>query len=80
MGDKLNIRRIAPEDYFFIAGGRKKMMSRYMIDEKIPRMYRGKILVAAEGRKVMWVIGGRASEEYFLRDNTDEVLMMNVLI
>lgn len=80
MGDKLNIRRIAPEDYFFIAGGCKKTMARYMIDEKIPRMYREKLLVAAEGRKVMWVIGGRASEEFFLKDNTDEVLMMNVVI
>lgn len=80
MGDKLNIRRIASEDYFFIAGGRKKTMARYMIDEKIPRMYREKLLVAAEGRKVMWVIGGRASEEYFLKDSTDEVLMMNVVI
>ena len=43
-------------------------------------MYREKLLVAAEGRKVMWVIGGRASEEYFLKDSTDEVLMMNVVI
>lgn len=80
MGDKLNIRRIASEDYFFIAGGRKKTMTRYMIDEKIPRMYRDKLLVAAEGSKVMWVIGGRVSEEFFLTDNTDKVLMMNVVI
>lgn len=80
MGDKLNIRRIAPGDYFIIKGGRKKMMSRYVIDEKIPRQYRNKLLVAAFGSRIMWVIGGRTSEDYFLKDNSEEALIMDIVI
>lgn len=43
------------------AGGRKKL-SDYMTDRKIPGKIRDRIVVAAQGSHILWVVGGRICE------------------
>ena len=50
-------------DYLIVnaASGRKKLKD-YLIDEKVPRLKRDRLLLVAQGSHVLWVIGMRISE------------------
>ncbi len=50
-------------DYLIVnaASGRKKLKD-YLIDEKVPRLLRDRLLLIAQGSHVLWVIGMRISE------------------
>jgi len=61
-------------DYLTLAGGRKKALNRYMIDEKIPRQERDEIWLLAEGHHILWVIGYRISEYYKITEETQTIL------
>ena len=63
-------------DYLTLPGGGHKTVSRYMIDEKIPREQRDKILLLAEGSHVLWVVGHRISEYYKITDDTETILQV----
>ncbi len=78
MGDTLYIRRVRFGDYMIINDGHKKMLTRYVIDKKIPRQYRDRLLVVADGSRIIWIAGGRSSEEYYLKDDSENVLVMNI--
>ena len=54
--------------------GKRKKLSRYMIDEKIPREQRDRIWLLADGDHVMWVIGHRISEYYKITEGTRRIL------
>ncbi|MCH5266427.1 MAG: tRNA lysidine(34) synthetase TilS [Lachnospiraceae bacterium] len=79
--DKINnelILRNPREGDFFVlntAGARKKL-SRYYMDEKIPKHLRGSQLVLAEESHVLWAIPGRISEAYKVSENTKQVLVV----
>lgn len=63
-------------DYFIMdASGKRKKLSRYYIDEKIPGSERKKELVLADGDHVLWAIPGRISSEYKVTDKTKKVLV-----
>ena len=49
-----------------------------MIDEKIPREERDRILLVADGSHVLWIIGYRISEYYKVTDNTHTVLQIQL--
>ena len=59
------------------AGGRKKLKD-YMIDEKIPREKRDRILLLASGSEIFWVVGYRISESCKIRENTERVLRVQI--
>ncbi len=61
-------------DYLTLPGGGRKAVTRYMIDEKIPREQRDTIPVLAEGSHVLWVVGFRISEYYKVTDTTKTIL------
>lgn len=64
-------------DYLTInAKGKKKKLSRYFIDEKVPAALRGEELVLADGKHVIWVLSGRISEGYKVTDSTKRVLII----
>lgn len=72
----LSVRYRQTGDYITIAGGGKKTVKAYMIDEKIPKEERDKILLIAEGSHVLWIIGYRISEYYKITDDTLTVLQI----
>ena len=82
--DKINrmlkIRQIQSEDYFLLDDGKKKKLSRYMIDEKIPRQYRDNLLVVADGSNVLYVIGGRMGKGCYVNETTDNILEIKYLL
>ncbi len=64
-------------DYFVMdASGKKKKLSRYYIDEKIPASERKNELVLADGAHIMWAIPGRISNAYKVTDETKQVLVV----
>ena len=71
--NKIVMRRPMEADYFYINETNTKKLSRYMIDMKIPRREREKLLVIAEGDHVLWVIGGRVSYKGFVRSEERRV-------
>jgi len=79
INDTLKIRQSQNDDYFMIGDGKKKKMTRYMIDEKIPRQYRENLLVVADGNKVLYVIGGRMGKDCFVSEDTVNVLEIKYL-
>lgn len=56
-----------------------KSLKEYMITEKIPRNNRDKILILAEEKHVLWVIGHRISAYYKVRPNTKNILQIEFI-
>lgn len=62
-------------DYLTIdASGHHKKLNQYYIDEKVPGYMRDGTLLLADGHSIMWVVGGRISEEYKITDRTKRAL------
>ena len=74
----LSVRTRESGDYLMIAGGKRKLLKRFFIDEKIPEEKRASILLLAEGDHVLWVIGSRISEFYKITENTRTILEVQV--
>ncbi|WP_077612607.1 tRNA lysidine(34) synthetase TilS [Clostridium sp. Marseille-P2415] len=74
----LSVRYRETGDYITLAGGGRKTVKAFMIDEKIPKEERGKIPLVADGSHVLWVIGYRISEYYKITDDTHTVIQMQL--
>lgn len=70
----LSVRTRREGDFFLLPGGKKKLLRRYLIDEKIPEQERDRIWLLTEGSHVLWVIGYRISEYYKVTEETQNVL------
>jgi len=58
--------------------GRKKSLSDWFIDEKIPREARGEMLLLADGHEIVWVLGRRLGETYKIKPETKHILKLSV--
>ena len=76
--DMLSVRTRKEGDFFLLPGGGKKTLHRYMIDEKIPRGERDRLLLVAEGSHILWLIGYRISEYYKITDATENILEVTI--
>ena len=56
----------------------KKTIQNYMVEEKIPKDKRNKLLLLAEGHHILWVFGHRISSYYKLSDTTKHVLEVRI--
>ncbi len=65
-------------DFITLADGNKKKLSRFMIDEKIPKDQRDKILLLADGEHILWVIDYRISEMYKVTSQTKTILKVRI--
>ena len=65
-------------DYITLPGGGRKLLRRYMIDEKIPAAERDRIPLLADGSHIIWIIGYRISEYYKIGPETVEVLQVSL--
>lgn len=54
--------------------GRSKTIARYMIDAKIPKELRGKIVMPAAGSEILWIPNGRISAAYKVSSRTRTIL------
>ena len=74
-GVQLRCRR--PGDFFtFGKDQKRKSLSRYFIDEKIPRQLRDKIPLVADGSHIVWITGRRVSEYYKITNVTRRYLKL----
>lgn len=77
--NSLYIRHVLPDDYIVIDsnGGRKKI-KKLLVDMKIPREERSKIMVLASGNEVFWAIGLRMGERAKVNQFTDKIIEITI--
>lgn len=81
--DKINntvaLRTRREGDYLQIdPKGSNKKLKAFFIDQKIPKEERDEILLLADGKHIMWVVGERISEAYKIDENTKNILMVKL--
>ena len=75
----LAVRTRENGDFITLDGqGHRKLLKRWMIDEKIPREEREKILLLADGSHILWIMGHRISDNYKVTDTTKRVLVAKI--
>lgn len=76
----LLLRRWKQGDYFYPLGMgmKKKKLSKYMVDKKIPLHEKENIWVLESNRRIVWVAGHRLDERFKVTDNTTEVLVVKI--
>lgn len=79
MKGKLVIRRPKDSDYMYIDNSSRKKLSRYMIDNKIPRQYRNSLLILAEADNVLYIIGGRMGRRCYVDENSNHIIEINLI-
>ena len=65
-------------DRIAVAEGVSKSLSRFMIDEKVPRQVRDLAVLPAHGRDILWVPGYRINADYRLSAATGNVLELRL--
>ena len=58
--------------------GRKKKLTRIMMDDGIPARLRESIPLAVSGSHVLWIAGGRSTEAFRVDDSTKTILELNL--
>lgn len=73
----VTLRNPRQGDYFTLGKSQnRKKLSRYYMDQKVPKAERATQLVLTDGAHVMWAFPGRISETYKITKNTTRVLVV----
>ena len=72
---RFRTRRTGDWIQVFADGGRKKLKD-YLVNEKIPRSERDKLVLLAEEDEVLWVVGCRLSEKVKIKEDTKRILKL----
>jgi tRNA(Ile)-lysidine synthase len=81
--DKLNfplsIRTWQEGDEFFPLGmkGRKKKLSDFFINQKIPLHLKKEVLILCSGKDIVWIIGYRLDERFKLNSKTETIFSIS---
>ncbi len=79
--DKINgslqIRTRQAGDRIQLKSGSKKLKD-FFIDEKIPKTSRDDIILIADQANIIWIVGYRLSEAYYITDQTKHVLQIQM--
>ena len=73
----LQIRTRQSSDFIKLTGGSKKL-KRLFTDDKISRTIRDTLPLIVDGNEVVWIIGNRLSTNYYITDDTKEVLEIQI--
>ncbi len=76
--NKLVLRTRRPGDYLANARGSHKKLKDYLIDCKIPREERDRLILLADGSHILWVAGMRISADYKVTDQTRRILKVHM--
>ena len=76
----LMVRRWKAGDYFYPFGmkKKKKKLSNFLVDQKIPLTQKEKILVLLSGEKICAVIGQRPDERFVVTGKTKEIWQLEI--
>lgn len=67
-------------DVFFPYGSKgSKKLKEFLIDEKISKEQRDRLLLIADGKDIMWIVGMRTNEKYKVNDKTVKVVKIDIL-
>ncbi|MDQ3393205.1 MAG: tRNA lysidine(34) synthetase TilS [Bacteroidota bacterium] len=71
----LSIRKWKAGDWFIPLGmNKKKKLSDFMIDEKIPLNLKERIYVLVSGDSICWIVGNRIDDRYKITDKTEKAV------
>lgn len=73
----LQVRNRQAGDRISLKNGSKKLKD-FFIDEKIPKTCRDNIILIADGSNIIWIVGYRLSEAYYITDQTKRVLEIKI--
>ena len=75
ISSEMCLRHRLSGDYIVLdSEGHRKKLKRYFTDEKIPREERDGIVCLADGSKIIWIVGGRISEDCKVSGDTRRIL------
>jgi len=79
-GDKLVVRPRQPGDRFQPLGmSQTKKLGEFMIDAKIPHVWREHIPIVCSPQHVLWVVGWRIDDRVKVTDNTKRILCLKFM-
>ncbi len=76
-GDRLAVRNRKPGDRFCPLGmSQPKKLCEFMIDAKIPRLWRKRVPIVVSPQQIIWVVGWRLDERVKVTESTKQVLRL----
>jgi len=77
VGKKLVVRRRRPGDRFQPLGmNQTKKLQDFMVDAKIPRMWRDRVPLVSSDKQILWVVGWRVDDRVKITEKTKKILRL----